>query len=256
MTETKNVPAVPETAVVTTETVSLMDVATFVPVARQYRRDIALVLPEAIAMATVDPEIASQCWYTLKYGSTDIEGPSVRLAEMMVSAWGNMAVSIDSFEEHEDYVLVRGFVVDTEKNIAIQDFCTTRIVTKAGKRYSADVIKTSIEATRSKLYRNLVFRIIPRAFTNRVLDEAMTTLSGGATDHPTRVSKMFEFWQDGHSIEAKAVLEYLEIEKQEEVTPAMLQEMVGLAQAVQDGKMTAERALQPAGSQEDLPKEE
>ena len=72
-------------------------------------------------MATIDAEVAGSCFYKLSRGGKTIEGPSVRLAEIVASAWGNLkfgARIIDEPSVHdygEDYWTDRSYgAVDPE----------------------------------------------------------------------------------------------------------------------------------------------
>ena len=59
-----------------------MQVAT----AKAYPRDVHKVINEITTYATMDQETAVDCFYKLKRGQTEIEGLSVRLAEIFAGA--------------------------------------------------------------------------------------------------------------------------------------------------------------------------
>lgn len=61
-----------------------------VSTAKQYPRDIARCINNSIAMATIDYETAQSCGYALQRGGKPITGPSVHLAKLIVSNWGNI----------------------------------------------------------------------------------------------------------------------------------------------------------------------
>ena len=64
--------------------------------AKQYPRDLSRVLNQIKTYATMDMETAEDCFYALRRGKGSdqqvIEGVSVRLAEIIASAWGNIRV--------------------------------------------------------------------------------------------------------------------------------------------------------------------
>ena len=68
-----------------------------VQTARAFPRSIKSAMQEARSMATLDRETAGSCFYKIPRAGKMIEGPSIRLAEIMASAWGNLAIqgSID-----------------------------------------------------------------------------------------------------------------------------------------------------------------
>ena len=64
--------------------------------AKQYPRDLTQVLNKIKTYATMDMETAEDCFYAIRRGKGDdqklIEGLSVRLAEIIAAAWGNIRV--------------------------------------------------------------------------------------------------------------------------------------------------------------------
>ena len=60
--------------------------------AKQYPRDIQSALNRIRSIATIDTETAEDCFYALRRGGSLIEGVSVRLAEIIAGAWGNLRV--------------------------------------------------------------------------------------------------------------------------------------------------------------------
>jgi hypothetical protein len=57
--------------------------------AHKYPRQIKRFLNEAITLATLTRDVAESCIYALPRGGKTIAGPSVRLAEICASAYGN-----------------------------------------------------------------------------------------------------------------------------------------------------------------------
>ena len=58
--------------------------------AKQYPRDVMRCLSNVEAMVKMDDELALSCTYKLPRGGKSITGPSVRLAEILASNWGNL----------------------------------------------------------------------------------------------------------------------------------------------------------------------
>jgi hypothetical protein len=64
--------------------------------AHKYPRKRSAFMREAIEISTATKEIAESCMYALPRGGKTIAGPSVRLAEIMASAYGNLHVGLAS----------------------------------------------------------------------------------------------------------------------------------------------------------------
>lgn len=67
------------------------NVDTQVATAKKYPRDMRRSLDDSIVMATLDKETAQSCGYALPRGNKPITGPSVHLAKIIVSNWGEYA---------------------------------------------------------------------------------------------------------------------------------------------------------------------
>ena len=62
-----------------------------VSTAKRYPRNISRAVDNSIALATLDNETAQSMGYALPRGGKPITGPSVHLAKLVVSNWGNYA---------------------------------------------------------------------------------------------------------------------------------------------------------------------
>src|SRR5262245_56131534 len=63
-----------------------------VATAKKYPRDVQRSLEKARQLATLNDEVAEECHYSIPRGGKQIEGPSVRLAEVVASCWGNLRI--------------------------------------------------------------------------------------------------------------------------------------------------------------------
>ncbi len=89
--------------------------------ARRYPRDINRAIKAMHSMVTISQEMAAECTYALPRGGKSINGPSVRLAEIVVQAWGNCRVAARVIEVNrpERYVEAEGVYIDLESNTAV-----------------------------------------------------------------------------------------------------------------------------------------
>ena len=80
-------------AVVAQESLSLITKAEIdvqISTAKAFPRSLKQFQDRAMSMATFSEEIAASCSYALPRGGKSLEGPSVRLAEIIVSSFGNI----------------------------------------------------------------------------------------------------------------------------------------------------------------------
>ena len=58
--------------------------------AHRFPRTLSRVKQDMLSFATLDEETAQSCFYTLPRGGKVIQGPSIRMAEIAISCYGNM----------------------------------------------------------------------------------------------------------------------------------------------------------------------
>ena len=142
--------------------------------ARKYTRSLAKAQTKIVQYAAVDEETAVACCYALirkkKGARADdednkaIEGPSIRLAEIAVAAWGNCRVDarVIAVNREEKYVEAQGIFHDLETNAATRKVVRRRISTKGGYLFSDDMITVTGNAACSIALRNAILAGIPR----------------------------------------------------------------------------------------------
>jgi len=102
--------------------------------ARSYPRSIERAVSNIAQLATLDEETAQECTYALPRGDKTIEGPSARLAEIIVSQWGNCraAARVVHVDKIEKYIEAEGIFHDLETNALTTKRVRRRISDKYG----------------------------------------------------------------------------------------------------------------------------
>jgi hypothetical protein len=152
--------------------------------AKKYPRDIARTQNNVLALATVDQATAQGCFYSLKRGENKIEGPSVRLAEIVASSWSNIRYGARVISDDGKQLTAQGFCLDLEVNNAVQIEVKARVTDKTGKRYSDDMIVMAGNAACAKALRNAIFKVVPMGAFNSIMSEIKKKASGVNTDIP------------------------------------------------------------------------
>jgi hypothetical protein len=148
--------------------------------AKKYPRSVKAVLSEAQSMACLDDATAASMAYALPRAGKTIEGPSVRLAEIMASAWGNLRVDTKIIDADATHVTGEAMCWDLEKNVAIRWQVKRRITDKYGKRYNDDMIVVTGNAASAIAFRNAVFKVIPGSYVKQILASARKVALGDA----------------------------------------------------------------------------
>lgn len=149
--------------------------------AHKYRRSINRFRQEALSMATVTEEVAQSCIYSLPRGGKPITGPSVRLAEICASAWGNIHVGARPVEVGDTEVTSQGVAWDLERNFRVTVESKRRITGRDGKRFNDDMIIMTQNAANSIALRNAIFRVIPRAYVDAIYAKVREVAIGNAS---------------------------------------------------------------------------
>src|SRR5260370_5579788 len=146
--------------------------------ARQYPRSVARFRKEAQGMVSMTETIARECVYALPRDGKVIEGPSIRFAEILASCWGNCRSAARVVDEGALFVTSQGLFHDLEKNNAITFEVRRRITDKRGRRYGADMIGVTSNATSSIALRNAILRGVPKALWVDIYETARATIMG------------------------------------------------------------------------------
>ncbi len=223
-----------------------LDVA--VTTAKAYPRNIEAFLNETKSQVSISPEIARSMWYSIPRKDASgktiaIEGPSIRLAEVVLSSWGNIRVQARIREINDTHIVAEAIVFDMEKNIAVCKEARRRIINKEGLRFSDDMIQQTAQAAMSIAMRNALFTIIPRVYIDEILRYAKEI----SMLHPKEKKKsLLERFADAvlkfkkFNITKEILMKHLNIKNDEEFTEKHLQYLWGLYNSLEVGDVKAD----------------
>lgn len=217
--------------------------------AAQRPRSIKRFENRAIQYATHNEEIAQSCFYALKRGGKFIEGPSVRLAEIMLSAWGNAKCGARIISEDDKVVVAQGVAVDLETNTSISVEVTRRITDKHGNKYKDDMIIVTKNAACAIAYRNAALKMIPGAFAAKVMDQARRVAMGEGKPLSERRQRALRAFGE-YDVTEKQILATLDCTSIDEVDDEDLATLIGLYNALKSGETTVEESFPHASLDE------
>ena len=212
--------------------------------AKQYPRNLARVLGNIETLATMDEEVAGSCFYTLRRQGKVIEGASVRMAEIIASSWGNLRVQARIIGNDGKMITAQGVCHDLESNYAVSAEVKRRITDKYGKTFSDDMQVVTGNAACAIAMRNALFKVVPAALVKKVIEKAKKVSLGESMTLETSRAKMLQYFKT-IGVEEKQILDYLSIEKVDEINIDMVIELRGLANAIKEGTTTAKEAFEP-----------
>lgn len=214
--------------------------------AKQYPRDLAKVLNKIRTYATMDTETAEDCFYALRRGygndANVIEGVSVRLAEIIAGAWGNLRVQSRIIGNDGRTVTCQGICHDLETNLAVSVEVKRKITDRYGKTYSEDMQVVTGNAASAIAFRNAVLKVVPKAVTKKVINDIKEVAMGKSVDLETRRQRMVAYFGK-LGVSKQELLTYCGVKSVENLDNEKVYELRGLANAIKEGTTTVQETF-------------
>jgi hypothetical protein len=212
--------------------------------AHRYPRKIKTFLDEANAMVSRSVDVAAMCFYSVPRDGKQIMGPSVRLAEIVASAYGNLHVGARPLEvgDMDTVCTAQGVAWDLQKNLRVTVEKTRRITRRDGKRFSDDMVITTQNAAASIALRDAIFRVIPRAYIDEIYKRAKAVAVGDAKAiGERRINAITAMTKMGATQER--ILLALGRQEVEAITLEDIERLIGNYTAIKDGQTTVDEAF-------------
>lgn len=214
--------------------------------AKQYPREVSRVLNQIKTYATMDMETAEDCFYALRRGKGSdaqvIEGISVRLAEIIAGAWGNLRVQTRIIGNDGKTITAQAVCHDLESNLAVSLEVKRRITDKYGRTYSEDMQVVTGNAASAIAYRNSVLKVVPKAVTKKVVNEIKQVALGQSIDLETRRQRLIQYFAQIGVMQSE-LLAYCEVKTIDQIDTEMVFELRGLANAIKEGTTTVKETF-------------
>lgn len=234
------------------EAVTRSEIDQLIRTARQYPRSIQAASDTMISLACFDEDAALDCIYTLtrreKNGENKaIVGPSIRLAEVAASSWGNCRVAARTtiVDRSEKFVEAEGFFLDAQTNVAQCARIRRRISTSSGRVFGDDMIIVTANAAQSIARRNAILAGIPKMVWRPAFNRALQVVKGTAdTLVQRRGAAIAAFKTLG--LDDRQVFAVLGIKGVEDIDLERIVHLRGLYSAISNGDATIDELLRAA----------
>ena len=242
-----------EIAVIDTSVLSALTRAEIdqqITTAKAYPRSITKFMQEANELVTMNEEIAEECFYTLPARRSDnpgekskpIMGPSARLAEILMSCWGNNRNGARVVAIEGEHIVSQGVFHDLERNAHTTFEVRRRIVKRDGTRYGADMIAVTGNAACSIALRNAVCKGIPKAFWIGIYNNALKAAKGDVKTVSDRRKLMMEHLVS-NGVSEQQVFQTLGIGGIDDMGLDELFTLKGILNAIKEGDTTYQQAF-------------
>lgn len=241
-------------AIVERSAVQLMERANIdaqIATAQQYPKHqpnmLAAVKANMLSFATLDEETAASCFYTLPRGNKVIQGASIRMAEIGISCYGNVRVSVRVVDVVDNtphpHVVVQAVCHDLENNIAVSIEKRRRITKKKKNEHiDEDDINLAVNACTAIGFRDAAFKVIPLALVKPAWQAAKFLAVGDVESLPTKREMVIEHLKKMGAREER-ILEIVGCRTTEDISLEHLAVLIGLGTALKDGEITLEDAF-------------
>lgn len=214
--------------------VAQAQVDTQVTTAKSYPRDARDSIEKSLQHATFSQEIAQSCIYSLPVGASTIDGPSIRLAEIIAYNWGNVRISARIVEINESAVIVEGICWDLEKS-GIYEVPVRRSIQKDRKTGKTNefMINNAVNAAISIAIRNAIFRAIPKVYVEKIYNECKRVAIGEIKNISKQRDSLI-CWFEKAGVPRARILAYYGLNELNQITEEHMIEMFGAKNALQD----------------------
>jgi hypothetical protein len=233
---------VPVASVTALEVINRSEIEQQVSTARKYPRSVVEFRRKVEQMATLSPTVAQSLFYRLPRGGKKIEGPSVRLAEIAASSYGNLRVGSFITDIGQSEVTARGFAHDLENNVAYASEVKRSIVDKDGIRYKNDMIIVTCNAACAIALRNAVFKAVPMVLVEEPIRKAKALIRGDQASFPQRRDDMLKKF-DALGVKKERVFAAIDRRGVDDVTLDDMVDLAGLYNQIEDGELTVDEAF-------------
>lgn len=245
-----NVEIIEETSVI--ESISRAEIDIQIATAKRYPRQLSKVKADMMSFATLDEETAAACFYSLPRAGKTIQGPSVRLAEIAVSCYGNIRAGsrvISAVTNGDNpHVVIQAVAHDLERNVSVTIEKRRRITAKKDfktgirKPVDEDDINLAANAGAAIAFRDAVFKVVPMALVKPCVDMAKKVAIGDAKTLADRRAKAVEMFAKMGVIKDR-VLAKLGKRSIEDIDLSDLEELIGIHTAIKEGDLSIDEAF-------------
>ena len=224
-----------------------------VATAKRFPRNFNRSIQRSIDLATMDVDTARTMGYALPRGGKPITGPSVHLAKLIVSNWGNIRAEAKVVQITDSQIVSRGTCWDLENNVATAIEVRRSIKGKNGQRFSDDMVTVVGNAANSIAYRNAVFSVIPKAITEKVYQAAQHCITGDLSDEAKllqRRTQCLKFFNDGYGINEEEIVKLCGKQTVNQIRGEEMAYLLGVYQSLKDGDTTVDEVMQSIRKEE------
>lgn len=236
------------------------EIDTQIATAHAFPRSNAKFIRDVMSLATLTPDIAESCIYALPRGNKTVSGPSVRLAEIVASSYGNLRTGARVIFNDGKHVMAQGVCHDLEKNVMHTEEVQRSILQhvwekdpnrpgKMRKTGRMEVMNDDMQTVTGRAacaiaFRNSIFKVVPAALIEHVLEKIREIIRGDEQTLGERRKKAIKYFTDLNVKEAD-IFRVLEVKGEEDIDMDKFVTLRGMCSAHRNGEATLEGLFAP-----------
>lgn len=222
--------------------------------AKAFPRSIRTFLDKAMSIATISESVAESCGYSLPpRGNKIISGPSVRLAEIVASSYGNVRYGARVISNDGKKITAQGVCHDLESNTSTTIEVSRSILqhewkngVKTGNMVTMNEDMQIIvgNAASSIALRNAIFKVIPAALVDDIYKKTKELVAGTEQTLPAKREKAINHLK-GMGVKEAQICDALDIKRVEDIDLEKLSILRGMVAAINNGESTVKEMFDP-----------
>lgn len=253
------VTVIPNAAQTSLFLITKAEIDTQIATAKAFPRSIKEFMDKAESIATVNEDVAASCNYALPRGGKTIEGPSVRFAEIIISAYGNTRSGARVIDNDGKTITAQGIchdletnncmTVEVKKSILQNEFINGQ---KTGRKIpmNEDMQVVVGNAACAIAFRNAVYKVIPAALVEGIYEKTKEVAKGKAETMVKRRDKALDYAKS-LNISNEQICAVLGIKKVEDIDLDKLALFRGILTAIKNGESTVDEVFRKEVVSED-----
>jgi len=235
------------------EVINRTEIDISISTAKQYPRNLEQSRAEILKYATASKETAQACFYALPRAGKTIEGPSVRLAEIINYSWGNINSAVRIVSNDGKKIVSQAVAHDLERNNRVMKEVSRNIVNSKGQTFTQDMQIVTGNAAGAIAWRNAIFTLIPNAVWIDIQGKIQKFITGDGKEFAKRRDALLKKFETGHGVKTENILKRLNLASIEMINEKILIQLFGLDTALNEGTTTTDETFGTGPAKTDTP---
>jgi len=230
---------------------AIAEVQAAILLAKRFPRD-QVAATDRILQACCRPSLAESAVYTYTRGGQEVTGPSIRLAEALAQAWGNLQFGVRELAQGHGKSTVEAFAWDVETNtrqVKVFEVPHYRD-TKNGRKALTDSrdIYEMVANQGARRLRACILGVIPGDVVDAAVAQCDATLRTNVDVTPEGIKALLEAFA-AFGVHQDAIARKLG-HKVDSMVPAELVRLRKVYRAIKDGYTSVESEFSPASGEQ------